>query len=184
LAGDVAERGCSELLHGDHIRPAMQAVATGKDLEALQLRPRESDHTQEEWITELRKRDTIIWRGIREIIADVDQHGEDIVAEGNIWPDFAAKIAGSYALRAAFIIDTNVAEHTSRLHELARADDTNNNWMRDWDEDRLNKWAPYNVARSLRIAELAEVYGFPVFDIADNGITAAQIKAASYLLAP
>lgn len=129
-----------------------------------------------------RERDSVIWRGIKEIIANVIQHGEDIVAEGNIWPDYAAELAGHYSVRAAFIVDTNVEAHAARITQLATADDTDNNWMKDWDSDRLTNWATYNVARSQRIAELAVEHGFPVFDIADGGISCAQERASQYLL--
>lgn len=182
LSKEVATQTDSQLLHGDFIRPAMEAVASGEDLAALQLRPKESEYTPDQWIEQLRTRDAVIWRGIKEVIANVTEHGEDIVVEGTIWPDYAAELAGQYSLKAAFVIDTDVNAHASRLVDLAAADDTDNNWMRNWDQNRLTNWAVYNVARSQRIAELAIEYGFLAFDIADGGISDAQEQATQYLV--
>ncbi len=182
LSKEVASQTGSQLLHGDFIRPAMEAVASGNDLVALRLRPKESEYTPDQWIEQLRTRDAVIWRGLKEVISNVIQHGEDIVVEGNIWPDYAAELAGQHTLKATFIIDTDVDAHTRRLADLAAADDTDNNWMKNWDQDRLTKWATYNVARSQRIAELAIEHGFPVFDIAEGGISYAQERAAQYLV--
>lgn len=182
LSKEVAIRTGSQLLHTDFIRPAMESVASGEDLAALRLRPKESEYTPDQWIEQLRIRDAVIWRGIKKIIDSVIQHGDDIVVEGVIWPDYAAEVADQYSLKAAFIVDTHLDDHATRITQLAAADDTDNNWMKNWDQDRLTNWAAYNVARSQRVAELAVEHCFPVYDIADGGISHAQDRALQYLI--
>lgn len=159
----------------------MEAVATDANLKDLRLRPKESDHTPGEWIAELRKRDYVIWRGIKEIIDNVAHHGESLVIEGNIWPDYIDEITPSYNVRAVFLVDTDVSGHAARLIKLARSNATQNNWMRGWPEEKIHTWAAYNVARSLEVERLAKAKGFPVFDVAHN-ISSAQASALKHLL--
>lgn len=182
LARQVAAQKNIQLLSTDYLRPAMETVATGRDLKILQLRPRESDYSPENWLALLRKRDAIVWRGIKSTIENINKHDKDLIIEGNIWPDYAIEITSNFDTRVVFIVDTDVTIHTTRLLNLASLDTTGNNWMKSWDEGRLKKWALYNVARSHMITTLAKEYGFQVFDIADNGISVAQAKATKYLL--
>ncbi|UHJ58767.1 hypothetical protein LT337_32200 (plasmid) [Mycolicibacterium fortuitum] len=163
----------AELVHLDHLLHAVAAVATGDELSALRQAPSITTHSPEQWLAGLRERDEVLWKAAG---AYSTAAKSGLVLEGGLWPDWVANISRPHA--AIFIVDTG--DSADRLVDITRADP--HSWMaqRRWPEEKIRKWACYNMFRSTVIAELADRHGYPVFDIAD-GIAAAQDKALAYL---
>lgn len=176
----VARRWAStrpvELVHLDHLLHAVSAIATGNTLAALHKAPSIATHTPKQWLTELRCRDAALWTAAK---AYTTATHDELIIEGGLWPDWVRTLERNHT--AIFIIDT-ADDMADRLVDITRTDPRN--WMtqRGWPEQKIRKWAAYNLFRSLTIADLAARHGYPVFDIA-TGIDSAQDQALRYLTA-
>lgn len=133
-------------------------------------------------VDRLRRRDERMWQfyeGYIDSALEVTPH-EDILIEGNIWPDFASSLRHTH--RAAFLVDLSPAdEQFERLVEI-RDGDGDNNWMSEFGDRQLKKWARFNLLRSQRYVQLCQQFGYPYFDISRHGIQYAQDHAYDYLL--
>lgn len=133
-------------------------------------------------VDRLRRRDERMWQfyeGYIDSALEVTPH-EDILIEGNIWPDFASSLRHTH--RAAFLVDLSPAdEQFERLVEI-RDGDGDNNWMSEFGDRQLKKWARFNLLRSQRYVQLCPQFGYPYFDISRHGIQYAQDRAYDYLL--
>jgi uridine kinase len=123
-------------------------------------------------VDRLRRRDERMWqfyKGYIDSALEATPH-EDILIEGNIWPDFIAGLRHSH--QAAFMVDISPAdEQFERLKDI-RDGDEDNNWMseRGFTDRRLKKWAEFNLLRSQRYAQLCREFGYLYFDISHRGI--------------
>jgi 2-phosphoglycerate kinase len=167
----------------DGLREELIPTASAEDRLILKVAPKESEHSPQEWMSILRQRDYLVWKSAKELIDSCVRQDSSILLEGCIWPDYAAELAPELGTRAVFLVDTS-PDHADRLIEIARGEGNENNWMKDWPDERLQAWAQYNIARSKEVKDLAQQHGFLVFDIVDLGITAAQDAALQYLIAP
>ncbi len=131
-------------------------------------------------IKRLRRRDKVSWQFYKAYLmaAAVGAAGDDVLIEGNIWPDFLPEFDLPH--RAVFLIDTS-PDQAVRLRKI-RDSDSDNNWMRDFSDEKMDEWAMFNVVRSQRYIEYCQKHGFTYFDIADHGIEKAQLLAFEHLL--
>jgi hypothetical protein len=193
LIGGSARCGKSTLMHQaqaalacpavplDLLLKALVPVATPTNQAKLQARPKVEQLSVTQWLQALRERDQVLWQAVRGLVEAASHSQSDLVIEGGLWPDYVAEIADDADdMRAVFLVDTS-SDHASRLVQLARSSATQNNWMREWSDDKLKKWAGYNVARSRLIVELAEQHNQPVFDIAGDGLGEMQRQALALL---
>lgn len=137
-------------------------------------------------VDRLRRRDERMWQfyqGYIDSALEATPH-EDVLIEGNIWPDFISGLRHTH--RAAFMIDVSQAdEQFERLKTIRDDHDSdNNNWMskRGFSDSQLKKWAKFNLLRSQRYMQLCREFGYPYFDISRHGIQYAQDQAYAYLL--
>lgn len=163
-----------ELVHLDHLLHAAAAVASGHELSALRNAPSISTHSPAAWLAQLRERDAVLWKAAKAYAEAASTN--ELVAEGGLWPDWVSTLDRCHT--AIFIVDTG--DSAERLVDIARSDPSS--WMaqRQWPESKIRKWATYNRLRSRRIAELADSFGYPVFDIA-GGIDDVLGQALDYL---
>lgn len=136
--------------------------------------------TMEAKIDRLRRRDEAMWQFYESYIktAVFDAPHDDILLEGNIWPDFLELF--SLPHKAVFLLDTS-AEQAERLAAI-RGSSGDNNWMREFTDEKLVEWAKFNAARSERYVGLCRQHGYPYFDIAKHGIEGAEQRAFEYLI--
>jgi 2-phosphoglycerate kinase len=132
-------------------------------------------------VARYKRRDVQVWRLMAAYMSMLETSGDNLLVEGVIWPDLLHEL--SQAHRAVFLVDTS-KQHIERLVHI-RDTASDNNWMKDdySDNDKMAKWAAFNVARSQETIRLCNKYGYRYFDIADHGIDGAQQKAYDYLLA-
>lgn len=131
-------------------------------------------------IDRLRRRDETMWQFYQSYIetAVEDTPGDDILLEGNIWPDFLELFKLKH--EAVFLIDTSPMQY-ERLLKI-RDGDSDNNWMQDFSDEKMHEWAEFNVRRSRRYVELCSKYDYAFFDIATTGIEEAEHLAFAHLL--
>ena len=131
-------------------------------------------------VDRLRRRDEMMWQFYAAYIraATCDTPQDDILLEGNIWPDFLESFTQPH--KAVFLVDTST-DQVERLRTI-REGNSDNNWMLGFTDERLVEWATFNVERSMRYVALCQEYGYPYFDIRELGVQGAQGAAASYLL--
>lgn len=172
LSRRLIEASPAELVHLDHLLPAVSALADQPALAALNTAPSINDHRPQQWIDHLRHRDHTLWTAAKAYIATAHRNASSLVMEGGLWPDWTAQLEIKHA--AVFLIDTGDSE--DRLVSIAKKDP--HSWMarRQWSEAKIRRWAEYNRFRSETIAKQAEEHGYPVFDIS-HGQTCAQDQA-------
>lgn len=173
-----------QIIAGDAVVHALQAVLDPEwwpdifDQEVAQVSHFSSDVAK---IDRLRRRDEMMWQFYaafcRTSIEDAAR--DDILIEGSLWPDFLEGFP--YSHKAVFLIDTSEGQY-ERLLNVRDSKDSDNNWMRNYDDARMKQWARFNAVRSQRYAELCRQHGCPYFDIAVSGIQEAEEKALAYLL--
>jgi 2-phosphoglycerate kinase len=130
-------------------------------------------------IDRLRRRDEKMWQFYHSYIrtAVEDAPGDDLLLEGNLWPDFLELF--SLPHKAVFLIDTS-PQQVERLKTIQDSGD-NNNWMRNFTDERLGAWANFNAIRSERYAKLCKKHGYRYFDIASDGVGKVLDDAYEYL---
>ncbi len=129
----------------------------------------------------LRRRDKAMWPFLMSYIGHTNQVRDSVLVEGNIWPDAISQLEHHH--RAAFMVDTSSPEiQAHHLITIRDSDMNENNWMKDWSDERLKEWAHFNLLRSRLYVELCQKYGYNFFDMADGGIQTAQDRAFEYLL--
>lgn len=182
LARQARAHSQGQVISLDSLKKAILPVASPADRQELLLTIDDTRHTIKQWLDLLRRRDRIIWKAAKAFIEAAVETGDDVIIEGNLWPDFISELPAGLNCRTVFLIDTS-PRHADSLIKIARSPATDNNWMTDWSEDHLQNWATYNIARGRLIKRLAREHHQPVFDIADAGIAQAQADALAYLLA-
>jgi hypothetical protein len=136
-------------------------------------------HDPEAKVDRLRRRDIVMWQFYQAYMATAtaDALGDDILLEGDVWPDSL----GTFVLphKAVFLIDTS----PNQVDRLTAIRDANgdNDWMRGYSDRKLAEWAEFNIIRSKRYIALCEQYGYRYFDIAESGIADAEQRAFEYL---
>lgn len=171
-----------QVLSMELLRFSLDGVAREDDLEALSVRPREYEHSFEEWYRLTRVRDDVAWKGGEILLRKTVDMGENFVYEGLLYPDKVGPITTELGLLTTYLVDTGPAEiHAERIRAIAQSDCTRNNWMSNFNPDRFAKWAEYNVSRGQILKAEAMKYGLPVFDIAHGGIDAAHERALDYI---
>lgn len=130
-------------------------------------------------VDRLRRRDEMMWQFyeayIHTAVADAPQ--DDLLLEGNLWPDYLELLP--YEHRAVFLIDTSKTQF-ERLKNI-RDGVSDNNWMQEYDDDKLKVWSEFNSLRSRRYVELCKKLGYEYFDVAKLGIEAVEQAALEYL---
>jgi hypothetical protein len=136
-------------------------------------------HQPEAKVDRLRRRDTASWRFYQAYLAAAiaDASTDDVLLEGDIWPDSLDTFALEH--RAAFLIDTS-ANQVERLIAIRDANG-DNDWMRGFSDQKVAEWAEFNIIRSKRYVALCEQYGYRYFDIAESGAADAEQRAFEYL---
>jgi hypothetical protein len=131
-------------------------------------------------IDRLRRRDEAMWQFYQSYMqtAADDASADDILLEGNIWPDFLEAFELKH--RAVFLVDTSPQQYERLLN--IRDSDSDNNWMQGFSDEKMREWAEFNTKRSERYVALCERSGYAIFDIAQVGIEEAEQAAFSYLL--
>lgn len=128
----------------------------------------------------LRRRDHVMWNyAVSYLNANHHDSTDDIVFEGGLWPDFIKDFDMEY--RVVFLVDTS-EDRAERLIHM-RNTSTSNNWMHDWSDEKITKWAEFDRERSREIIRLCDQYGHRYFDIASLTIDGVQSAALEYLLA-
>jgi uridine kinase len=132
-------------------------------------------------VDRLRRRDQTAWRFYEAYIATatMDAPADDILIEGNIWPDMLGSLPAKH--KAVFLVDTS-ADQAIRLMSLRDSDTTDNNWMKDFSNEKMAEWAKFNICRSQRYIDLCQQSAYSYYDIADHGIEGAELRAFEYLL--
>lgn len=135
-------------------------------------------------IDRLRRRDERMWQfyeGYIDSALQASPH-EDILIEGNIWPDFVSSLR--HAHKAIFLVDLSPADEQFERLKRIRDSDDDNNWMKDraFSDRELKRWAKFNRLRSERYVQLCRDYGYSYFDISQRGIGYAQDRAYESLL--
>jgi hypothetical protein len=131
-------------------------------------------------INRLKRRDETMWQFYEAYIkaALEDTPKDNILLEGNIWPDFLELFSVPY--KAVFLIDTS-PEQSNRLIRI-RDGASDNNWMQGFSDEKMTEWALFNAARSERYKTLCAKNNAVYFDIALEGIELAEQHAFEYLL--
>lgn len=172
LSQRLIEASPAELVHLDHLLPAVSALADHAAAAALNKAPSINDHSPEQWLYHLRHRDRTLWTAAKAYITTAHRNNSALIMEGGLWPDWTAHLEIDHT--AVFLIDTS--DNADRLVDIAKRHP--NSWMarRKWPEAKIRRWAKYNQFRSEIIAEQAEKHSYPVFDIS-HGQTHAQNQA-------
>ncbi len=172
LAQRLIQAAPAELVHLDHLLPAVRALADQSAVTALNTAPSINDNSPQQWLHHLRHRDRTLWTAAKAYITTAHRNDSALAMEGGLWPDWTAQLEIEHA--AVFLIDT--ADSADRLISIAKQHP--NSWMarRQWPEAKIRRWAKCNQFRSETIAELAEQHGYPIFDIS-QGQTRAQAQA-------
>jgi len=171
-----------QVLSGDAFVKALQAVLKPQSLpdvfdrDIVAVRNLDSLEAR---VSRWRRRDEMMWqfyeRYIRTAVADAPH--DDLLLEGNLWPDYLELFP--YEHRAVFLIDTSKTQF-ERLKAI-RDGVSDNNWMQEYDDDKLAAWAELNSLRSQHYVDLCNKLDYRYFDIADLGIEAAEQAAFEYL---
>jgi hypothetical protein len=173
----------------DLLKPALRHFAQAQPDDPLRAAPNINDHSPQSWLEQLRVRDRVIWDGLVPYLRTAAAHGEDLLLEGQVWPDYVAELTLEH--EAVFLVDTGAGQ-AERLAQIARGPKTSNNWQAAWPPDKLTRWAGYNEHRSREMARFATEHLYPAFDLhsSENGagqvsslIGHCQDQAEDYLLA-
>lgn len=149
------------------------------DLFDHNVNPVAAIHQPEAKVDRLRRRDVASWQFYQAYLATAiaDAPTDDVLLEGDIWPDSLDTFTLEH--RAVFLIDTS-ANQAERLIAIRDANG-DNDWMRDFSDQKLVEWAEFNIVRSKRYIALCDQYGYRYFDIAESGIADAEQRAFEYL---
>ncbi len=167
------------VLSGDAFVKALQTTLDTQSLPDIFDRTiasvKDSSNSIEAKIDRLRRRDEAMWQLYQAYITTAMQDAprDDLLLEGNIWPDYLELLP--YDHKAVFLIDTSPAQ-VERLKTI-RDSVSDNNWMREYDDEKLQEWARFNAARSERYVQLCKKTGYTYFDIAKLGIEGAENAA-------
>lgn len=139
-------------------------------------------HDIETRINRLRRRDEIMWQFYQSYLktAQADAPHDDILLEGNIWPDFLELFSLKH--EAVFLIDTSLAQSERLISIRDSGTDSDNNWMQHFTDEKMIAWAAFNAARSQRYMTLCAEHHYRYFDIAELGIQQAETLAFEHLL--
>ncbi len=169
IAGDAFVRSLQDSLNPDWL----------PELFVHTKAPVQNVTAPEEKIARLRRRDATSWRFYKGYLqAAIDASSDDVLIEGNIWPDFLPEFVLPF--RAVFLIDTS-PDQAMRLRTI-RDSNSDNNWMRDFSDEKMDEWARFNVLRSQHYIGYCQKHRFTYFDIADHGIEKAELLAFEHLL--
>lgn len=187
LAGRVRRKVNGEVISGDAFKKTLQQnlrVSWIPDIYDRIVAPVDKMSSVSRRVDRLRRRDERMWQFYEGYIDSALEASprEDILIEGNIWPDFASSLRHQY--RAAFLVDLSPVDQQFERLKAIRDGDDDNNWMndREFSDGKLAKWAKFNRLRSERYVQLCRGYNSPYFDIARHGIQHAQDRAYDYLL--
>lgn len=181
LARQLRKKADSQAVSLDGIRIALKETVHEDWLPDLFHGVREIVYTDSPYelkYDNVRKRDRIVWDFVRSYFKDVEYAQDNITVEGTVWPDMVSDLPYDY--RAVFLVDTS-ENLLDRLLEIKRTAE-HSNWMKDIDDERIAKWAEFNVMRSKKYIELCTRHGSVYFDIREHGIDDAQKRAMDYLL--
>jgi hypothetical protein len=139
-------------------------------------------HGSRSHVDRLRRRDEAMWQFYQAYLetALLDAPDDDILLEGNIWPDFLELF--SHEHRAVFLIDTSPSQSERLIAIRDSGADSDNNWMQNFNDEKMTEWAAFNALRSQRYIQPCKESGYPYFDIAELGIGLAEERAFEYLL--
>lgn len=172
LSGDAFVHALQENLRSEWIPDIFDhAVANVSQMHDIETR-----------IDRLRRRDEIMWQFYQSylVAALADAPHDDILLEGNIWPDFLELFSLEH--EAVFLIDTSIAQSERLISIRDSGTDSDNNWMQDFTDEKMVAWAAFNAARSQRYVKLCSQHHYRYFDIAELGIQQAESQAFEHLL--
>lgn len=170
LSGDAINRSLRELTKPEWLPDLFEHVVD----------PLQEDDVPIVRIDRLRRRDKVLWQFLTTYFEASDfQSNDDVLVDGALWPDFIKDL--EYEHRAVFLVDTS-ADHAERIMKI-RDSSVKNNWMNDrkYTNEKIVRWADFNVTRSRQVIEMCKTHNYPYFDIADGGIDEAQTGAFEYL---
>ena len=171
LSGDAFVKALQATLEAQSLPDVFDRnIASVRDLSSIEAK-----------IDRLRRRDEAMWQLYQAYITTAMQDAprDDLLLEGNIWPDYLELLP--YDHKAVFLVDTSPAQF-ARLKTI-RDSVSDNNWMREYNDEKLQEWAQFNAARSERYVHLCEKTAYVYFDIAKLGIEEAENAAFEYLKA-
>jgi hypothetical protein len=183
LAERVRKHIDGQVLSGDAMVTALKKMLKPEwlpDLFEHNVRPLEQMHIASEKVDRLKRRDKTMWIFYSEYLRTAlgDAPHDDVLIEGNLWPDFTHSLGFSH--KAVFLVDTS-PKQVERLIEI-RDENGDNDWMKQYSNEELGEWAKFNALRSERYVSLCEKYDYPYFDIAGLGIEEASEEAFVKLL--
>jgi 2-phosphoglycerate kinase len=183
LAEQIRKHTDGHVIAGDAVVASLHAMLKPEwlpDLFEHSVKMIDHMHIPEEKVDRLRRRDKVAWDFYETYIktAQDDAPNDDILIEGNLWPDFVKTL--SFEHKAVFLIDTS-PEQAGRLMRIRDANG-DNDWMKRFSDKELKTWAEFNAIRSQRYKKLCEQYGYSYFDIAKLGIEEAADEAFHALL--
>ena len=129
-------------------------------------------------VKNVRKRDRIVWDFLVSYFKEAEFSQDDVLVEGTIWADLLADFHHDH--KAVFLVDTS-EKHFDRLIEIKNSD-THSNWMKDIDDEKIARYAQFNVERSKEHIRQCKEFGYPYFDIKEHGIGKVQQLALDYLV--
>lgn len=184
LARKVRREIDGQVIAGDAFVASLQSNLRAEwvpDIYDHKVAPVVKVHGHEAKINRLRQRDEMMWQFYEAYIkaAAADSPQDDLLLEGNIWPDSLKYFSLSH--RAVFLVDTT-PNQADRLMAIRDSKTNDNNWMQDYSDERIAEWALFNIARSERYIALCRQYDYVYFDINDGGMGIAQREAFEYLL--
>lgn len=171
ISGDAFKHAIKDIVLPEHVPEIFERSHTwafhhSSDVEKIAL---------------LRVRDKKMWEFFSAYCAHIQtvSPNENVLIDGNIWPDHMHNTTLPH--KVVFLVDTS-QNHANHLKKLRDTKDTDNNWMREYSDEKIEAWAKFNIARSQLYVELCKKYDYAYFDIADGGIEQAAERAYQYLV--
>lgn len=185
LAEKLRQQVDGQVLSGDAINRSLRELTKPEwlpDLFEHVVDPLNEDDTPATRIERLRRRDRVLWQFLASYFEANDfQSDDNVLVDGALWPDFMANLTHEH--KAAFLVDTS-PDHAERIRKIRDDGATKNNWMseRGYTDEKITRWAEFNIARSHQVIKLCDIHHYAYFDIAEGGIDQAQARALQYLL--
>lgn len=138
-----------------------------------------STNSGKNWLNEIINRDTTYWEFLKNFIEDsiLSTKTDDVLIEGNIWPNFLFNWNKKHT--AVFLLDTS-DKRSNFLKDIRNLSDTQNNWMKDYSDERIENWVKKDNLRNLKLLEECKKYNYTYFDRAIYSIEEMQNLAVKY----
>jgi 2-phosphoglycerate kinase len=183
LARMVRKEVDAQVISGDALRHSLIEQLTPEwfpELFEHTIDPFNEFETDEMKIMRLRRRDEAMWGFYWRYAEAAAKEEDDVLIDGNLWPDFIHTFPLEH--RAVFMVDTS-PDQAKRLIAIRDYQEPND-WMREanYSNEKIIKWAKFNLLRSRLVIDLCKKHGYPYFDIKDDGMDSTQARALDYLM--